>query len=72
MDEDNSQSTGEIYFHVGEIYSGEIYEKQPYGQGTLRMGNVSTFEGFFENKSMQEGTFSFFTGIEFEGLFNKD
>lgn len=36
------------------------------------MKDQSIFEGFFENATLQDGSFKHFTGLEFQGKFKKD
>lgn len=33
FDQDDNETTGEIYFHGGEYYTGEIKNKLPCGEG---------------------------------------
>lgn len=72
IDKEAGDNSGDIFFQGGEIYTGELVDNLPVGQGILNMRDGSVFKGNFENKTMQEGEFVHFSGLKFKGTFNRD
>lgn len=71
-DEGSGCQTGEIAFHNGEIYDGEIFNERPLGWGKLVLTDGCYYEGHFDQNGITEGKFVHFTRDTFEGKFLRD
>lgn len=71
-DKGSEEQTGEIGFYGGELYEGEITNKQPKGWGRLQLPDGSYYEGNFDTSGMTDGRFVHFSKDYFEGRFQRD
>lgn len=70
--DESSEGQGQIGFHGGELYDGEIINEQPNGWGRLQFPDGSYFEGNFDLNGITEGKFVHFNRDSFEGKFMRD
>lgn len=56
----------------GETYVGELERNLPFGIGTLYLSEGSISKGNYDDKTLQEGKFTHFTGLTFKGTFIRE
>lgn len=64
---------GRLFFYNGAYFEGELLNRKPKGQGKLFLPDGSTYEGFFDEGGITEGSFKTFNGgAQFTGKFSSE